>query len=69
MENMKFKTTIQCGGCLQKVTPQLNSTQGIEHWEVDLNNPDKVLTVRAPEAVAEDVVAAVKKVGFEIEKI
>lgn len=69
MEEMKFKTSIKCTGCLDKVSPQLNHTQGIENWEVDLKNPDKVLTVNAEGASEEDIVKAVKKVGFEIERI
>lgn len=69
MEQLKFKTSIKCTGCLDKVTPQLNNTHGIENWEVDLKNPDKVLTVNAQDASEEDVVKAVKKVGFEIERI
>jgi len=69
MEQLKFKTSIKCTGCLNKVTPQLNNTHGIENWEVDLKNPDKVLTVNAQNASEEDVVKAVKKVGFEIERI
>lgn len=69
MEQLKFKTSIKCTGCLNKVTPQLNNTHGIENWEVDLKNPDKVLTVNAQDASEEDVVKAVKKVGFEIERI
>lgn len=69
MEEMKFKTTIKCTGCLDKVTPHLNETQGIDDWEVDLKNPNKVLTVNVQNASEEDVVKAVKKVGFEIERI
>ncbi|UII26366.1 heavy-metal-associated domain-containing protein [Fulvivirga maritima] len=67
METLKFKTNINCGGCLKRVTPSLNDTSGIKHWEVDLDNPDKILTVDADGASAEDVTNAVKKVGFEIE--
>jgi copper chaperone len=69
MEEMKFKTTIKCTGCLDKVTPHLNETQGIDDWEVDLKNPDKILTVKVQNASEEDVVKAVKKVGFEIERM
>ncbi len=69
MEQMKFRTTIKCTGCLDKVTPHLNNTQGIEKWEVDLKNPDKVLTVNTETASEEDVVATVKKAGYEIERL
>ena len=32
---LKFKTSINCGGCIAKVTPYLDSVKGITKWEVD----------------------------------
>jgi len=69
MENLKFKTNINCTGCLSKVSPQLNNEKGIEEWDVDLNNSQKILTVKSNSTSEEDVVSAVKKVGFNIERI
>lgn len=69
MENLKFKTNINCTGCLSKVSPQLNNEIGIEEWDVDLNNSQKILTVKSNSTSEEDVVNAVKKVGFIIERI
>ncbi|MBW3467074.1 heavy-metal-associated domain-containing protein [Arthrospiribacter ruber] len=69
MKKIQFKTTIMCNGCLEKVTPQLNNTQGIENWSVDLQNPDKILTVEGRNTNEEDVITAVKKVGFQIERV
>ena len=69
MENLKFKTNINCTGCLTKVSPQLNNEKGIEEWEVDLNNSQKILTVKSSSTSEEDIVSAVKKVGFNIERI
>lgn len=45
METIKFKTTIKCSGCVAKVTPFLNEALGEDNWEVDYNNPSKILTV------------------------
>ena len=47
METLKFKTNIKCTGCLGKVTPHLDSAEGVESWEVDLENPDRILTVNS----------------------
>ena len=41
----KFKTNINCMGCVAKVTPTLNEISEIENWEVDVRNKDKVLTI------------------------
>jgi copper chaperone len=69
MENLKFKTNINCTGCLSKVSPQLNNEKGIEEWDVDLNNSQKILTVKSNSTCEQDIVSAVKKVGYNIERI
>lgn len=70
METQKFKTTINCSGCVAKVTPVLNTVIGENKWEVDTQNPNKILTVTTGETVTEEqIVQAVKKVGFKAEKI
>ncbi len=68
MENLKFKTNINCTGCLSKVSPLLNQVKGIKEWDVDLNNSQKILTVKSNSIKEEDIVNMVKKVGFEIER-
>lgn len=69
MENkMKFKTSINCGGCVAKVTPQLDAIEGIQ-WEVDTTNPDKILTVSGEDIQEAQIRDAVRKVGFQIERI
>jgi len=71
MENnsLKFKTNINCMGCVSKVTPELDKLTAIENWEVDIRNKDKVLTVEASSDKESEVIAAVEKAGFKIEKI
>ncbi len=68
MEELKFKTNIKCTGCLAKVAPVLNEAVGINNWEVDLEAPNKTLTIAA-NASAADVLLAVRGAGFEAEKI
>ena len=45
MNTLKFKTNINCTGCLGKVTPILNAETDINNWEVDLKSEDRILTV------------------------
>lgn len=66
---LKFKTTINCGNCLAKVKPFLDRVEGIDNWSVDLNNPDKILTVETSGATESQIIDAVESVGFDIEKI
>ena len=70
METLQFKTTIKCSGCIEKVTPYLNETVGENNWEVDLQNPQKVLTIpNADQLQSGEVVEALAKAGYKAEKI
>jgi copper chaperone len=69
METLKFKTNIKCSGCVAGVTPALNETVGQNNWTVDIQNPDKILTVMADDVTTEEVQQAVKKAGFQAEII
>ena len=68
MTTLKFKTNINCSGCLSKVTPLLNAEKGIDHWNVDIYTPEKILTVETSELKPEQVIETVKKAGFKIEE-
>lgn len=69
MNTLKFKTNINCAGCLAKVSPFLNAEQSIEKWEVDTSIPEKILTVETDETNADRVISVVKSTGFNIEKV
>ncbi|GBF20561.1 hypothetical protein C21_02734 [Arenibacter sp. NBRC 103722] len=69
MKTLKFKTNINCGGCVSKVTPFLNKKEGIESWEVDTANPDKILTIKSAGASEEDVKTTLQKIGFKAESV
>jgi len=69
MNTLQFKTNINCGGCVSRVTPRLNETKGILSWKVDTDNPDKILTVETETLGSENIIEVVKKVGFNIEPL
>jgi copper chaperone CopZ len=69
MSEARFKTTIQCNGCLSKVTPKLNEFLEEQSWSVDLESDDRILTVNDDNISVDVVVSAVKSVGFEIEEL
>lgn len=68
METLKFKTNINCMGCVGKVTNKLNETVGADNWEVDINTPEKTLTVKGENITAEIIEEAVKATGFRAEE-
>lgn len=67
--NMKFKTNLNCGGCIAKVKSHLDNAEGICEWNVDTESSDKVLTVRSEGITAEEVVAIIKRTGFKAEPL
>lgn len=71
MENkiLKFKTNINCDGCIKAVTPHLSKTEGITEWKVDTSNPDKILMVQSSGVTIEKIIETVKKAGYKIEPL
>ena len=69
MQTVQFKTNIKCSGCIAKVTPALDELAGKDNWEVDVQNPDKVLTVSSEGLSETTIQAAIEKAGFNAKKI
>lgn len=68
MGTLKFKTNIKCGGCMATVTPFLNKTAGENNWQVDLSDPQRVLTVESGKPENE-IIAVVKEAGFQASRL
>lgn len=68
-ETLKFKTNINCGGCVAKVTPVLDAKEGITAWKVDTTDKDKILSVNAHGITADEVIETIKQTGFKIESM
>lgn len=69
MKKLQFKTNIKCGGCVATITPHLNALEGIQKWDVDIQNPEKILTVETEEVTYEQVRQAVNAAGFKVESL
>ena len=70
METIKFKTTIKCSSCVATVTPGLNEAVGANNWQVDLQSPDRVLTVNTNDTNKEkEVIKKLQDAGYKAEKI
>lgn len=69
METLKFKTTINCGGCIAAVSPRLNSIEDIKSWEVDINDPEKILTVESENLKEKDIIQLIEQLGFKAEAL
>jgi len=70
METVKFKTTIKCSGCVATVTPYLNDAVGENNWQVDIQDPNKILTVTTNDTSKEnEVIGKLQQAGYKAEKI
>lgn len=68
-QQLRFKTNINCGGCVASVKPHLDNAEGISHWDVDTTGKDKVLTVASGGATEQEIITTVQKAGFTIEAL
>ena len=70
MKELRFKTNINCQNCVRAVTGFIEEVENVEHWSVDTDNADKVLSVKGPENLNVDLlIEAVEEAGFDIEQI
>ncbi len=67
MKTLKFKTNVNCGGCIAKVTPHLNKLKGIDKWSVDTTTPMKVLTVETSDLQPDTIIETLKTAGYKAE--
>lgn len=65
----KFRTTFKCSGCVENATPHLDEVVGADNWSVDLESPEKVLIVTKEDVTEDQVIEAVKKAGYSVERI
>ena len=67
MKILTFTSNIACNGCLSKVKPFLDELEGIIKWEVDTENPQKILSVYTNELSPDQIQKAVIKAGYHLE--
>ena len=61
----KFKTNLAGQKCIATITPYLDSVIGVHRWNVDMDDPDKILTVHVADPGHTILVAAaIEKAGY-----
>lgn len=66
---MKYTTNIKCGGCIAAVTPALDAAVGPGNWKVELENPQKVLSIDVADGNVPDITAILAGVGYKAEAL
>jgi len=68
--DLRFKTNVNCGGCVASVKPHLDNADGICHWDVDTTNKDKVTDRKINRNYKRNkLIETIQKAGFKIEHL
>jgi copper chaperone len=68
MKTLKFKTNINCTTCMFTAKPYLDKIHNVMGWEVDINDPEKVLTVKGDHVDTKNVIDMVQQAGYKAEE-
>lgn len=69
METMIFKTNAKCEGCLAKIEEILQGKIGKEEWNLDLSDPNRLLTVTSDKLAPGEIAELISGAGFKIEQL
>ena len=69
MQTVKVKTNIMCAACVARITPVLNEAVGPENWKVDIQDPNKLLSVSTEKLDEEQIIRTVQDAGFKAERV
>ncbi|QJX46248.1 copper chaperone [Hymenobacter taeanensis] len=70
MKTLNFKTNITDHDSMLAVTQALNGIEPIDGWNLDLGDPDKLLTIQTIDnRIGEQVTQALARAGFRAEPV
>jgi copper chaperone len=69
MKSMRFKTSLKCNGCVERITPGMNALEGVVSWEVDLKMPPGVLKVESADDIGSKIISVLAEKGYSCKKI
>jgi|WetSurMetagenome_2_1015567.scaffolds.fasta_scaffold92881_2 copper chaperone len=69
MSTLKFKTNIKCNNCITTISPYMDENDMIKEWKVDLENPERILTVTGEDITSEYIKDTLLKAGYKAEEI
>ncbi len=69
MKTLRFATNINDKPALEKIKTHLDGSEGIVAWDLDLENPGKILTVKTEGLTSEKISRIISSAGFKNEEI
>ena len=67
MKSFVFKSNLKCEGCIEQIRIPLSQILEIDHWEVDLTNPDKLIFLYGDLIDYKAVISKIGEVGYRLE--
>ena len=67
MEKVTLKTDLSCKHCVMKVEPILKEGKGIVSYSIDLENPNKTVTIESEGANIKKLIRNFSKAGYTAE--
>ncbi|MCK4991173.1 MAG: heavy-metal-associated domain-containing protein, partial [Bacteroidales bacterium] len=67
MEALTLKTDLHCNSCVNKVEPFLSSNPDIEEYTIDLNHPDKIVSIKGKDLKGQDLISKFLDAGYHAE--
>lgn len=68
-EVLVFRTNIRFKKDLRQVGPFLDKEPGIQRWNVDREDSDKVLRIEARDLLPQDIIHLITRAGFFCEEL
>ena len=69
MQKVILKTDLSCKHCVAKVEPVLKTEKGVIGYTIDLEHPDKLITISSEGAEIRSVISKFKRLGYSAEVI
>ena len=66
---LTYKTNIKCNGCIATVSPFFEKNEAIKEWSVDLESPDRILTIELDGGEEREIKKLITEAGYEAENI
>ena len=67
MEALTLKTDLHCNSCVNKVEPILSSNSDIEEYTIDLEHPDKVISIKGKDLDSQALISKFLDAGYHAE--
>src|SRR4030043_33001 len=68
-ETVKFKTSIECNNCVNKVMSNLPQEKGIKDVKCDLGTKEVTVTYQKDKNNPEDIKKAIEKLGYTAKQV